>query len=356
VRAGFLAYVAQRLPAISFFLVCLVILGASSALAIRGRLSIGEVVSFQVLVLGLSTAIANLTWITPLVLSASASVERLNEIHRERPAVRDKENARHLDRFQSRILFDRVCFTYASPTGARERTLDNVSLSIDKGEFVVLAGQNGSGKSSLFHLLVRSYDPDSGRIEVDGVDIRDFRLASLRSLMGFVAQETILFDLSIRDNVRMGKLDACDEEIWNALDAAEVGDYVRCLPLGLETIVGERGAKLSGGERQRVALARALVRRPEILVLDEATSALDPFNEAELLSTIRRLSTERRMTVLAATHRLHVAPSATRVVVMRDGRIESDGKHEELLQQHGTYASLWTSAVAGTSPQRRWSR
>lgn len=356
VRAGFLAYIAQRLPAVAFFLVCLVIFGVSSALAIRGRLSVGEVVSFQVLVLGLSNAISNLTWVTPLILSASASVERLNEIYRERPAIRDRENARSLDTFESRISFDGVSFTYVSASSAREHTLDDLSLSIDKGDFAIFVGPNGSGKTSLFHLLVRLYDPDSGRITVDGVDLRDLRLSSLRSLIGFVSQETVLFDLSIRDNVRMGRLDARDEEIWEALDAAEVGDHVRRLPNGLQTLVGERGAKLSGGERQRVALARALVRRPEILILDEATSALDPVNEAELLSTIRRLSTERRMTVLAATHRLHVAPIATRVIVMHEGRVESDGRHEELLEQAGTYASLWQSAVAGTSPRRRWSR
>jgi ATP-binding cassette subfamily B protein len=206
---------------------------------------------------------------------------------------------------------------------------------------VVLAGPSGSGKSSLLHLILRLYDPTSGRILVDGIDLKDLELSSFRSLIGFMSQDVMLLNLSLRDNVRMGKLDASDDEIWEALEAAEIGDHVRSLPEGLETVAGERGAKMSGGERQRLALARALVRRPQILILDEATSSLDAAKEADLLSMIRRVSDERGMTVIAATHRLRVAPMATRVVLMRRGRIESSGAHEQLLREQGTYANLW---------------
>ena len=220
-----------------------------------------------------------------------------------------------------------------------------MSLTIDKGEFVVLVGPSGSGKSSLLHLLLRLYEPLAGRILVDGRDIRDLEISSFRSLFGFLSQDVILFNSSIRENIRMGKLDATDEEIWQALDGAEVGDFVRGLPAGLDTVAGERGGKMSGGERQRLALARALVRRPEILILDEATSSLDAASETELLSMIRRLSIERRMTVIAVTHRIRVAPIATKVLVVRQGRIESDGRHEQLVRQSATYATLWRSAA-----------
>jgi ATP-binding cassette subfamily B protein len=165
-------------------------------------------------------------------------------------------------------------------------------------------------------------------------------------LIGFMSQDVSLFNLSIRENVRMGKLDATDEEIWEALDAAEIGDFVRGLPDGFNMVAGERGASLSGGEKQRLALARALVRRPQILILDEATSSLDVANEAELLAMIRRVSYERRMTVVAVTHRIQMASMAPRVVVIRDGSVESDGGHEQLLLEEGTYATLWRSAGA----------
>ncbi len=341
VRSSFLAYIVQRIPAVSFFLVSLAIFGASSVLAFHGRLTIGEVVSFQVLVLGLSAAVSNLTWISPLVLGASAGLERLNEIFRERPTIVSKGGAVRLDQFISSVQFEQVSFTYSSGPTSRESSVRDLSLTINQGDFVVLAGPSGSGKSSLLHLILRLYDPTSGRILVDGIDLRDLDLSSFRSLIGFMSQDVMLLNLSLRDNVRMGKLDASDEEIWQALDAAEIGDHVRGLPEGLDTIAGERGAKMSGGERQRLALARALVRRPQVLILDEATSSLDAAKEADLLSMIRRVSDERRMTVIAATHRLRVAPMATRVVLMRRGRIESSGAHEQLLREQGTYADLW---------------
>jgi len=342
VRSSFLAYIVQRIPAVSFFLICLAIFGASSILAFKGRLSIGEVVSFQVLVLGLSSAVSNLTWISPLLLGAGAGMQRLNEIFRESPAVRMRRDAPAVNDFATSIVFDHVCFTYGPGNRAGEAVHD-VSLTVNKGDFAVLVGPSGSGKSTLLHLLLRLHEPAAGRILIDGVDARDLEISSFRALMGFVAQDVFLYNLSIRENVRMGRLDATDEEIWRALDAAEIGDFVRGLPQGFHTVAGERGTKLSGGERQRLALARALVRWPTILLLDEAMSSLDAATEAEVLTTIRRLSDARRMTVIAATHRLRAAPMATHVVVMRKGRIESDGRHEQLLLEHGTYANLWQS-------------
>lgn len=340
VRSSFLAYIVQRIPAVSFFLVCLAIFGVSSILAFKGRLSIGEVVSFQVLVLGLSSAVSNLTWISPLLLGAGAGMQRLNEIFRESPSVRMRRDAPPVNDFTTSIAFDHVSFMYGSGNRAGEGVHD-LSLTVNKGDFVVLVGPSGSGKSTLLHLLLRLQEAQSGRILVDGVDVRDLEIASFRALMGFVSQDVFLYNLSIRENVRMGRLDATDEEIWQALDAAEIGDFVRGLPDGFHTVAGERGTKLSGGERQRLTLARALVRWPPVLLLDEAMSSLDAATEADVLATIRRLSDMRRMTVIAATHRLRAAPMATHVVVMRKGRIESDGRHDQLLLEHGTYANLW---------------
>ncbi len=322
IRSSFLAYIAQRIPSISFLIVFLAIFGVSSALAFEGVLSIGEVVSFQVLVLGLRAAIENLTWVYPMVVDARAGLQRLDEIFHEQPTVVSKPDAPRLETFTGDIRFEHVSFAYPNGNVARESVHD-VSLAARKGEFLILAGPSGSGKSTLLHLLLRLYDPTAGAIFIDGMDIRDIDLASLRSLVGFTSQDVFLFDFTIRDNVRMGKLDATDGEIWEALDAAEIGDHVRSLPKGLETVTGERGATLSGGERQRVALARALIRRPQILVLDEATSAQDPEREAELFKMIRRVRDERDMTIIAVMHGPQMTSIADRVVTMQQGRIES---------------------------------
>ena len=192
---------------------------------------------------------------------------------------------------------------------------------------------------------MRLYDPTAGTILFDGVNLRDASVSSLRSQIGFVGQDVLLFDTSIRDNIRMGKLDATDDEIVQAMRAAECAHLVDTQPEGLDTLVGERGAQLSGGERQRLALARALVRTPQILVLDEGTSALDSRSEASLLLTLRNLAVERNITVIAVTHRLNMAPLADKVVVMRDGSVEADGSHSELLVKQGTYASFWEQSA-----------
>lgn len=346
VRSSFLAYLLQRIPAISFFLVCLGIFGASSVLAFRGRLSIGEVVSFQVLVLGLSSAVSNLTWISPQVIGASAGLQRLNDIFREQPSVRSQGEPIRVNYFTAGIEFEHVSFTYAPGDPVRDGAVQDVSLSVRKGDFVVLVGPSGSGKTTLLHLLLRLYDPAAGRVLVDGIDLRDLDIASFRALTGMVSQDVVLYNVSIRENVRMGKLTATDEEIWQALDAAEIGDFVRALPEGFHTVVGERATKLSGGERQRLSLARALVRWPQILLLDEATSSLDAAKEAELLSMIRRVSDERHMTVIAVTHRMRAAPMADRVVVMRKGRVESVTGTDRPSLEPGPGLDLWTGAAA----------
>jgi ATP-binding cassette subfamily B protein len=349
VRANFLSYIVERIPAVSFFILCLGIIGGSSVVAFHGGMSIGNVVSFQVLALGLGSAIGNLTWLAPLVVSATAGLERINQVLNERPALPEKMGAKPLKPFSQSLRFEDVSFAYPpsqeEPAQPSHLILHDLSLEIKRGEFVVIVGASGSGKSTLLQLILRLYDPTQGAILFDGVDLRDTTVASLRCQIGFVGQDVLLFDSTVRDNVRMGKLDATDREILDAMQAAECAHLVKKLPNGLNTLVGEKGAQLSGGERQRIALARALVRKPQILILDEGTSALDSRTETALLATLRALAGQRNITVIAVTHRLGMAPIADKVVVVREGTVESDGPHTQLLAEQGTYASLWEQST-----------
>ncbi|MBS1188833.1 MAG: Xenobiotic-transporting ATPase [Rhodocyclaceae bacterium] len=348
IRSNFLSYIVQRIPIVSFFILSLVILGASSYLAFQGYLTIGEIVSFQVLVLGLNAAIANLTWLAPTMIEATASLERLNEIFREKPSVIEAPDAIRLPPFSDQIRFDAVSFAYPHRQNQeRQSALHGVSLSFRRGEFSVLVGPSGSGKTSILQLLLRLYDPAQGKVLFDGIDLRSASVDSLRAQIGFVSQDVLLFNMSLRDNIRMGKLDATDEEIMEALRRAEIADFVTALPDGLDTMMGERGGRFSGGERQRLVLARALVRRPAILILDEATSALDVEKETELLTTLRHLAETRELTIIAVTHRLRLAALADKVVVLRNGEIESMGNHDDLAKIQGTYAELCQQSTLG---------
>jgi ATP-binding cassette subfamily B protein len=349
VKANFLSYVVERIPAVSFFILCLGIIGGSAVVAFHGGMSIGQVISFQVLALGLGSAIGNLTWLAPLVVSATAGLERINEVLNERPALPEKPGAKTLKPFSENIRFEHVSFAYPpsqdEPTQASHQILRDLTLEIPRGQFVVIVGASGSGKTTLLQLILRLYDPTQGAILFDGVDLRDVTVASLRSQIGFVGQDVLLFDSTIRDNIRMGKLNATDREVLDAMQAAECIHLVKKLPHGLDTLVGEKGAQLSGGERQRIALARALVRKPQILILDEGTSALDSRTETALLATLRGLAGQRNITVVAVTHRLGMAPLADKVVVVREGSVESYGSHTQLIAEQGTYASLWEQST-----------
>ena len=237
--------------------------------------------------------------------------------------------------FDRGITFDRVTFGYAT---TRPNLVD-ISLTIDKGQHVAFVGPSGSGKSTVLSLLLRFYDPQQGCVTIDGCDLRTITQDSYRSQIGVVFQESFLFNVSVRENIRLGHLTATDDEIEWAARHAEIHETIVKMPYGYDTIVGERGARLSGGQRQRLAIARALVRNPHILVLDEATSALDPASEAAIQETLGRVSAER--TVVSVTHRLANAMRATRIVVLDDGRIAEQGSHDELIKHDGLYTRLW---------------
>jgi ATP-binding cassette subfamily B protein len=224
------------------------------------------------------------------------------------------------------------------PTRRDVAALNGFDLDVRPGETVAVVGPSGAGKSTLFQLAERFYDPDHGRVLIDGVDLRDADPAELRARIALVPQETVIFGASARDNLRYGRWESSDDELWAAADAANASEFLRKLPEGLDTFLGEGGARLSGGQRQRITIARALLRDAPILLLDEATSALDAESERLVQQALERLMANR--TTLVIAHRLATVRAAERIIVMDQGRIVEEGSHAQLIARSGLYARL----------------
>jgi ATP-binding cassette subfamily B protein len=319
VQAKFSSYLVQRIPTLVFVFVQLAIISIGAVMTYWNWITVGTLVSYQVLLVGLNLNILSFTFSLPYLIDGVAAMQRVHLLSAEVPQVQDAPDAIDLPHFQSDIYFDDVSFSYSSDRGG----VKNLSLKIRQGDFAVFVGQSGAGKSTIVNLLTRFYDPDKGRILFDGIDLRDCTVRSLRSQIGLVSQEVILFNGSVRENIRMGYLEASDEEVEAAAKSAEIHDFILTLPQGYDTPVGDRGGQLSGGQRQRIALARALVREPAILILDEATSALDPATEAEIIATIERITQDR--TVIFITHRMAHALRADVMFVMDKGCLVVSG-------------------------------
>jgi ATP-binding cassette subfamily B protein len=266
---------------------------------------------------------------------AASGLRRVQELLDERPEVAERPGAAPLPPLETAITFESVDFAF--PGG--DQVLKGVDLAIPARQTVAIVGQSGSGKSTLLALLLRFHDPTRGAVRFDGRDVADATVASLAGQVGAVFQESILFDATIGENIRLGRPEATDAEVEAAARAAGLHDVIAGLPGGYGSPAGERGGRLSGGQRQRIALARALVRRPAVLVLDEATSALDPETEAGIVATLKEL--RGRQTLVSVTHRLATARDADLIVVMAGGRLMEQGGHEALLARKGVYARLW---------------
>ncbi|MEP6498326.1 ABC transporter ATP-binding protein [Microcoleus vaginatus] len=319
VKAKFSSYLVQRIPTLVFVFVQLAIISIGAVMTYRNIITVGTLVSFQVLLVGLNLNILSFTFSLPYLIDGIAAMQRISVLLAEVPQVQDAPDAIELPHFSQEIRFDSVSFSYSSD----RKGVNQLSLTIKKGDFVVFVGHSGAGKSTIVNLLTRFYDPDQGSILFDDIDLRSCTQKSLRDQIGLVSQEVILFNTSIRENIRMGYLEATDEEVEIAAKNAEIHEFILTLPQGYDTPVGDRGGQLSGGQRQRIALARALVRNPAILILDEATSALDPATEVEIMNTIEHLTKER--TIIMITHRMAHALRADKMFVLENGSIVVSG-------------------------------
>jgi subfamily B ATP-binding cassette protein MsbA len=263
--------------------------------------------------------------------------------------VKEKPGAQPLPPFSRSIRFENVCFSYESEGEGRE-ILRDINLEVHAGEVLAVVGSSGAGKSTLVHLIPRFFDVTSGRLTIDGRDVCDTTLASLRSQVGVVAQDTVLFNDTVRNNIAYGQPGVPLKAVEAAAHAALAHDFITDLPSGYDTVIGERGVRLSGGERQRIAIARALLKNAPILILDEATSALDSESEALVQSALQNLMIGRTVVVIA--HRLSTVRRADRIVVLENGTTADVGPHEELMKKLGTYRRLYELQFAEVEPPR----
>lgn len=338
--------------------------GIGGHLAINKEITIGTLLAITALLARLYGPLTSLSNIRVDVMSALVSFERVFEVLDLKPMVTDPANPKSIPQAMPTVEFSKVSFTYpkaneisiASLEGSAvaetidaEAVLEEVSFICKPGTLTAIVGPSGAGKSTISGLLPRLYDVTEGSISINGVDIRDTTILELRSLIGIVTQDSHMLHESIAENLRYAKVDATENEIWSACDAAQIGEFIRTLPNGLDTVVGERGHRLSGGEKQRLAIARLLLKKPQIVILDEATAHLDSENEALVQNALASALAGRTSIVIA--HRLSTIVHADQILVLENGKIVESGKHDELVAKGGLYFDLYQRQSLGFTEQ-----
>lgn len=318
-----------------------IIVGLGTFMVVRGEMTYGDLTAFNIYLWMLITPVVRLTELAGSFAETMVSVRRISELVSEEPDILSRPGAVRVDSARGEIEFDKVDFSYEPGTPLYK----GLSLRVPAGSVVALVGKTGCGKSTFASLLTRAWNVRGGSIRIDGRDIRDIELVSLRRLFGIVLQSPVTFDGTIRENIAYGCPDASDEEILRAAEAAEFSSVISALPEGLDTLIGTSGVKLSTGERQRLSIARAVLRDPSILIMDEATASLDSHSEALIQKALGRVLRGRTSIVIA--HRLSTITSADNIVVMHRGAIVEQGRHEELLARGGRYARLYAELRGG---------
>jgi subfamily B ATP-binding cassette protein MsbA len=279
--------------------------------------------------------VGNLARINDTIQRSLAAAERIFEVVDEEPLIADLDDAIEMPRINGRVEFEHVDFKYEDG----EYVLKDICIKTEPGQIVALVGRSGAGKTSIVNLIPRFYDPNAGRVLIDGVDIKTVRQTALRRQIAMVLQDTFLFNGTVRENIRYGKLNATDEEIIEAAKAANAHEFIGVMPQGYDTEIGERGIKLSGGQKQRLAIARAILAEPRILILDEATSSVDSESEYLIHRAMDRLMEGRTTFVIA--HRLSTIKNADQIITLEHGQVTEIGDHKSLLDQDGVYSQMY---------------